>query len=56
MFRVYVSVETYSERYFDSFEVNAGNERAARIKAEHMIMSRHGRQLVNLQITDVSRI
>lgn len=56
MYMVYVSVETYGGRYVDRIEMQAADARSARRKAERLVSSRHGDELVCLQITDVSKI
>lgn len=54
-FVIYVNIETYGERWNDRIEVAASSENSARIEAERQIVSRYGRQLVCMQVTEIVR-
>lgn len=55
MYIVNVTIETYSERYCDRITVKAADESSARTAAERKIIGRHGKNLIFMQVTDISR-
>ena len=56
MFIVNVTIETYSEKYCDKVTVKAANENSAKTEAERRILGRHGKNLLFMQVTGVSKI
>lgn len=56
MYSVNVTVETYSERYCSNIVVVAVDENSARAEVNRKIHSRHGKDLMFMQITSITRI
>lgn len=56
MYIVNVTIETYSEKYCDRITVKAADESSARTAAERKIMGRHGKDLMFMQVTGISKM